>query len=323
MRIEEIAYNFEKRYEIECFKRQIKKLIIDKPIIAGFISEAQQDIQRRLNIVEGNSIVELIADQSEYNLPLNFGKPKFVKLNTDVYVYYYKDFGYYMPSLSGSQEWGYFDGSEFSGYLKIPDIYLMAVIYYCMAQMFIEYTQLYEKELASLKQTTIGSYSKQRKYSIGGMNKYTYTAPTNELIETNIDQIRQWQIDDSDSGTPTHYSILIESRQKKIILYPTPDSTTTGAAMDSPIFKLRFQMTESSEATILEQYGSSETFTSANISESGNVITVTSSDGQFTTGIFVDPNNDDIGHNRVSDSSIEFYTYSGYGTFIAEIYKYE
>ena len=77
MTISENYNNFLRTYQRECRKRGMKVQRMEIKDIAMDISEAQQDIQRKLNVVIGTYTITLGADNNLYTLPSNFGNLKF------------------------------------------------------------------------------------------------------------------------------------------------------------------------------------------------------------------------------------------------------
>lgn len=80
MLIQEISSAFLTRYKRISFQRDLKVQQLNKAEIALMISEAQQDIQKRMDVVIGTSAITLVAEQNAYNCPSNFGKLKFATL---------------------------------------------------------------------------------------------------------------------------------------------------------------------------------------------------------------------------------------------------
>ena len=85
-------------------------------------------------------------------------------LNTTAKIYFYPDFNFYSPS-GDTEDWGSFDGEEFSGNLMLPDRYINAVILYLMALWFNDFELKYERELNSIQR--IRSLPDTIEYNIG------------------------------------------------------------------------------------------------------------------------------------------------------------
>ncbi|HKB85123.1 MAG TPA: hypothetical protein VKD08_03055 [Ignavibacteriaceae bacterium] len=76
MLISEIRDLFKSKYKLESRIRKTDEIDIDNKLLASFISQAQQDIQRRLSVVEASTTIALGTTSNVYNLPSNFGRHK-------------------------------------------------------------------------------------------------------------------------------------------------------------------------------------------------------------------------------------------------------
>lgn len=81
MILSEIRDDFQRRYLRECFKRNLKPMDMSEASLAMDISEIQQDIQRRLSVVQGYTTITTESGVNTYNLPTNFGKQKTVMIS--------------------------------------------------------------------------------------------------------------------------------------------------------------------------------------------------------------------------------------------------
>jgi hypothetical protein len=82
-------------------------------------------------------------------------------------LWYQKNTGYYSPSGSSSQNWGTFDGSTFTGNLKIPEKYLDLLIKYMLGQIFPDKQQEYETVLQRFKGDSISTSKGEIGYNLG------------------------------------------------------------------------------------------------------------------------------------------------------------
>lgn len=99
-------------------------------------------------------------------------------------IYYHPDLNYYRPSLSGTQNWGTFDGITYSGNLLIPDRYDMAVLYRMLGFVFPDYLPIYEKELKSLRESRVGSTENTTMYEFGGFSELEATSTASSVTGT-------------------------------------------------------------------------------------------------------------------------------------------
>lgn len=313
MTLAEIRDLFVTQYKIQSQIREIREIDINNKILASFISQAQQDIQRRLLVSE--SYADLTLTANEADLPGDFGyhkiayigdtiltqktsdfiRQQIAKGNTgDWYaiyqagntqkilttystgtlrIYYYPDFLYYRPLLSSTQDWGTFSGIAFSGKLMIPDRYNMAVIYYMLSQVIPDYYNIYEKEIRSLKSSRVSSMSDAFSYDLGGIGGDIITGAT---------------------GTSS-----------------TPAPAVATPAADAPDKKSRFRVTDAGLTS--EEYADGWT---SNLTIVNNVssIVITSADSEFINYIHVRINRGDFGYSMTSSEiTIIPYPLAGWG----------
>lgn len=80
MKLSEIRDDFQRRYLRECYKRNLKPMDMPEASLAMDLSEIQQDIQRRLSVVQSYTTITTEEGVNTYNLPTNFGKHKMVMI---------------------------------------------------------------------------------------------------------------------------------------------------------------------------------------------------------------------------------------------------
>jgi hypothetical protein len=312
MTLAEIRDLFVAQYKIQSQVRGIREIEIDNKILASFISQGQQDIQRRLLVSEAYADLTLTANEAD--LPGDFGLHKLAYIgdtlltqkdsnfvrkqisrgntgdwfaiyqagNTQkilttystgtLRIYYYPDFLYYRPLLGSVQGWGTFSGIAFSGKLMIPDRYDMAVIYYMLSQVIPDYYNIYEKEIRSLKSSRVSSMDDAFGYDLGGIGGDIITGAT---------------------GTSS-----------------TPAAAVTPAA-DAPDKKSRFRVTDAGIAT--EEYADGWS-TDPTIVNNVSSIVITSADSEFINFIHIRVNNQDFGYTMTSSEiTITPYPLAGWG----------
>ena len=76
MLISEIVNIFNAKLALECQLRKTQKIDIAEKMLSFFLSAAQQDIQRRLAVVESSTTITLGTSTNLYALPQTFGKQK-------------------------------------------------------------------------------------------------------------------------------------------------------------------------------------------------------------------------------------------------------
>lgn len=81
MRLSEIRDQFLMQLKRECLKKNLPVPATENTMIAFDISEAQQEIQRRLKVVEKSASISLSAGYNTFNLPSDFGQHKAVTIS--------------------------------------------------------------------------------------------------------------------------------------------------------------------------------------------------------------------------------------------------
>jgi len=313
MTLQEIRDNFQARLKVELWKRQMPdppaELMSDK-MTAFYISQAQQDIQRRHSILQSSTSITLVSGTSAYSLPTDFGKVRTVisidsggdldgvleKISLQelresetatgtprkfaisegatsqivVYptpsgsgtltFYYYTSPNYYQHSGVASQDWGSY---PFSGSLKLPAKYSLAVIYSMLSNIFPDFMNLYEKEVGSLRESQLTPRSLN--YHFGGF-----------------------------TSTKASVTNLTSSEEDETVAMFTKEA--------------RFHLVEGSEPTRTYMNG----YGSVTATASGDTVTI-SSESEFSTSVHVELNIEDFAWSYIDEDSIEVYTETGFG----------
>jgi len=80
--INEVRDLFVGTYKLQAQVRGVSQIEIGNKLLASFISQAQQDIQRRLLVVESSTDVTLETTTNVHSLPTNFGQHKHAYIGT-------------------------------------------------------------------------------------------------------------------------------------------------------------------------------------------------------------------------------------------------
>lgn len=173
MTLQNLRDLFVSRLMLEHSKLGIEMPELQEGVIAFLISEAQNDLIKRLNVIKSYTDIQLIKDTLEYALPSKFGKFIHAEMSGEripatgitelsdikspltiaVYysesgyklrlngsstgtlrVWYYADTNLFNPANTQAQDWGQFDGNTFTGNLLVPERYTMAVLYYMLKE---------------------------------------------------------------------------------------------------------------------------------------------------------------------------------------------
>ena len=84
MLIKEISSAFLTKYKRISYQRDLKVQDLNKAEIALMISEAQNDIQGRIDVIIGTKAITLVSGTNLYNCPNDFGRLKFAMLGDNL-----------------------------------------------------------------------------------------------------------------------------------------------------------------------------------------------------------------------------------------------
>lgn len=192
MTLQDIRDDFVFKYKLECTKRGVKEIQFPDRALAKLISEAQQDIQRRHNVISGEYVLTMVEDTYTYELPSDCanvskvivdgvaldrknineirdyeageGVPTCysILLNDKLSIQFDlatadQDLTIYYEVDTNffsneDTDWGKFIG-KFAGGLRIPQRYNNAVVLYLLAQVFDDIDIKYKKEMDSLRES--------------------------------------------------------------------------------------------------------------------------------------------------------------------------
>lgn len=323
MTLREVRDAFLMRYKRLSMQRQQPVDKIGDAEIAFYISSAQQDIQRRLSVVESSTDITLDSISNLYALPATFGKQKHAYIadtpleeipiieaekraisgNTGFW-YAIKVTGHsayvFCPATSGTltiiyyPDLGFYQPSlgasqtwgSFNGVTYSGNLILPDR--YDMAILYNMLSQIFPDFLA-LYEKEIKSLRESRQFSVGEAFDYNFGGLNNSGIDTSI-------------------SIA---------------TVTTGvSSLDEASKRLRFTADDLGTYEVKSDYGWSTTPTIVNNVSS---IVITSGDSEFTDFVRVSPNNLDFTWSQTGASTITIYPdpTSGWGNveIIIDIYE--
>lgn len=206
MTLQDIADDFVLKYKIECSIRGAKEIQFGDKALAKLISDAQQNIQRRHNILSGEYTLTMIEDEYSYELPTDCAYVTKVVVDSvaldrkninelrdyeqqegvpTCFATYQADCLKIQFDLTTADEeltiyydvdpnfysnsdndWGTFL-QKFAGSLRLPQRYNNAVVLYILSQIFPDLSAKYEYEMASLRESQYRNRT-TTKYSMGG-----------------------------------------------------------------------------------------------------------------------------------------------------------
>jgi len=200
---QEVIDIFNAHYLLECSKRQTKNIELQYSLLNLWIDEAVIDVQDRLKLYKNLVTISLTGAQS-YALSLNgdfnrvtlknvdnpneiecipieeinldttdTGEPTSYALKTGSdgiqYIYFNTKpttgtvyiWQYSYPALAIS--------ATVSTTVALPDKYLKSIYYYMLSKIFVDYYQLYNNEINSLKSRNQNSTITKPRYKFGGL----------------------------------------------------------------------------------------------------------------------------------------------------------
>lgn len=309
MTIKEIRDLFSAQYSLQCQIRKTQKIEIADKMLSFFISAAQQDIQRRLSVVESSTDITLGTTSNLYALPMTFGKQKHAyvgdtplqekpivwaeqaNLSGDIgYWYAIKIQGHtpylYCPITSGTLTIVYYpDLSYYQPSLSSSQVwgtfdgvtysgYLLLPNRYSMAILYHMLSQVFPDYLVM--------YEKELK---------------------SLRESRQF----SDTGT-LGYNLggVEEDVTERTVSYSTTTSTDSViSSLDEPVKRIRFRADDTGGYTIEFASGWEATPTITNsIASDPPTIVVSSANSEFTNYIEVRINNEDFGYSQTGATTI-------------------
>lgn len=330
MTIKEIRDLFYARYSFECMTRKIDKIEIPDKMISFYISAAQQDIQRRLQVVESSVDVTLGTDSNLYVLPQTFGRAKHAYIGstplkekpitwvekqsvqgTSGDWFAIKITGHtpyvYCPVTSGTltiiyyPDLGYYQPSvsatqtwgTFNGVVYSGTLILPDR--YNMAILYWMLSQIFS-EYYTLYEKEVRSLRESSQESKEETLNYNFGGLDTETIE----------------GVSAGSSILSSPG----------GSVTIITSLDAPLKRVRMRVADTGTATVEFSNGWESTPTITNNVDS---IVISSANNEFTNYIKVDCTNDNFGWVQSGAGTVTFTTdpSSGWGEaeIIIEIYE--
>lgn len=198
MTLQQVRDSLVARHKLECAKRGSQYVELGDTLVAKLIADAETDIQRRCNVIENSTSINLITSTYTYDLPTDFGEIKTVVYDsstplervdlidlqevagqTGIPSQYSLKLIDDVPQIQFNQAqtgysvtvyyWVHLNSgySTLSGSPKLPPTYQNAIIYHILGQLFDDILGKYENELRSLRES---SYTNRRtlKFNING-----------------------------------------------------------------------------------------------------------------------------------------------------------
>ena len=298
MTLNEIRDDIVRSLQREFWKRDAKMPEIVDRSLAMDMSEAFQDIQRRLNVLQGYTTLTLEADTNVYSLPSNFGKVKKVMFsNLELYEV---DFNELIGYTDGQGKPTHFTMYESGNtqqlivYPKPEQAYTLYVYYYLDlgyyspsgesqqdwgnfdGSVFYGQPKLPERYNKAVKNYVLGLYFPDW--------ELRYKEELNSLKESRVTSIPRRKYSMGGYGTTKGTSDMTVLSSSTT----TTSSSTTSAAVPDKFFSFIYDYATDT-ATKVDSVGWD---TDPTVSASSGVITVTSSGSEFSANnLLITPNN--------------------------------
>lgn len=312
MTINELRDIFIVKQKLECLKRKTDFFDIENKVLAFMISDAQQDIQRRLSVVESSDTITLgstsidYLSANTYTLPSNFGKPKHAYIGANLLEE--KDL-VWLERFIQSGNSGYYYAIKPAGHTS----YIICPI--GSGTLTIQYYPdlgFYQPSLSASQ--TWGNfnglvYSGNLLLPDRYNNAILYKMLSHlfddylGLYEKEIKSLRELRLFSSDYKLGYNVGGIDEDILSGGGEYA--GTSTVVSSLDEPEKKIRFTATDAGTYDI--QYISGWTATpsiSVNIGSDPNSIVITSGDSEFTAFVHVNMSNGDFGWSQTGSTII-------------------
>ena len=312
MTIQEIADIFITKYSFECLLRKIQKIDIGDKTLSFFISSAQQDIQRRLSVVESSTSIVLGSDSENYisantySLPSAFGKQKLAYIGSDLLIEKPLTWVQKEIALGGSGFYYAIQPQGHTSYIICPTSSGTLTIHYYpdlgYYQPSVSATQSWGSFSGVIYSGNLilpDRYNMAILYSMLSNIFQDYHI----LYEKELRSLKESRLySDTDTLKYDIGGFGTESESRDVASTITTDITTIISALDEPVKRIRFRVSDTgAAATVLFSTGWSSTPTVVNSITS---IVISSANAEFSNYSELRINNADFGYVQNSTSQI-------------------
>lgn len=325
MKLQEVADDFIFRHKLQCEEigRPYKKL--NENMVAMLISKGQQDVQRRLGILQKTATLSISSGDSSVNLPDDCGRLRQVFISdTPMVKVSATDIAANLTDTGQPCNYSEIIDNATKKILLQPtaDKDYTATIFYIVSPNIFSPSQDPDQDWGQLYQDGkyYGDFKLTDQYEeaviLWGLSRiFANVIP---LYAAEIASLRNSYAALGDAKLPYTFGGL-RLRAKTRIIQST-SSTTGGDTVtntDIPSYEYRFEITEGSAA--VEKY--SKGFGAISVADVGGEITITSN-AEFNNFTFVDPNNDNATYEMTNPSTIVIHAGAGYGSLSITIKRY-
>ena len=297
MTIQEIRDLFNAQYHLQAQLRKIEPVIIPDKLTASFISQAQQDIQRRLLVVETYTTLSLnTTSDYVYSLPTNFGKHKHAFIGDTLLTERPERYIREQIAIGNTGDWyGIYQSGNTQRLITPHTTGTLTLFYY-------PDFHYYQPSLSSSQDWGIfngvaftGDLMLPDRYDMAVLYfMLSQVLPDYwALYEKEIKSLKGSRISSVDDSLGYELGGVNEAT---IISATTASSSATViAATDSPDKKLRVRVSDTgADATV--EYSDGWTTDPTTVNNVTSIV-ITSADNEFTNFIHVDINNEDFSYS--------------------------
>lgn len=307
MLIKELRDLFYAQYSLQSQLRKIQKIEIADKILSFFISAAQQDIQRRLSVVETSTNITLGTTSNLYALPMTFGKQKHAYIGanqlTEKPIVWAEQ-----ADLSGDT--GYWYAIKIQGHT--PYIYCpitsgtLTIVYYpdlSYYQPSVSESQVW----GTFDGVTYSGYLiLPNRYNMAILYHVLSQIFPDYLMlyEKELKSLRESRQFSDTSALGYNLGGIEEDVTERTISYIETTTTTSTSSLDEPVKRLRFRADDTGAYSIEFESGWEVTPTIVNTITDPPSIVISSANSEFTNYIEIRINNEDFGYTQTGATTI-------------------
>jgi hypothetical protein len=326
MTIKEIRDLFLAQYDIQSQVRGTPQIKIVDKMLASFISQAQQDIQRRLLVVESYKDITLSTTGYLHSLPTNFGQHKHAYSGNMLLDEKPEQFIREQLAIGNSGYWFgiYPQGNTTqlitpltSGTLTL--FYYPDLRYYQPSVSSSQDWGTFSGTVYSGKLILPDRYDMAILYYMMAQVIPDYW----NLYEKEVRSLKGSRLSSMDSAFGYELGGVNESSYSQDVLTSTSSTTTTAVPTDAADKKIRFRVSDGGGSATVEYEGGWTT--TPTIVNNITTVVVTSADSEFTNWVHAESNNEVFGWAQTGSNIITFTPYpaTGWGSveFIIEVWN--
>ena len=300
MLIAEIRDLFRGEYTLGAQIRGVKKIDIGDKLLANFISQAQQDIQRRLAVVESSTDITLVTTTNVHSLPTNFGQQKHAYIGSTLLTEKTARYIREQLAVGGTGNWFSIYQQGNTQQLLSPHTSGTLTLFYYPDFRYYQPSVSTSQDWGSFSGIVFsGKLMLPDRYDMAILY-YMLAKVLPEYdgkYEREVRSLRESRVASLDEGFK-----YIMGGVEELTRTTTSSVTTTTIPVDAADKKIRFRVSDNGGAATVEyQDGWSTTPTIVN---NTSTIVVTSADSEFTNWLHVESNNENFSWSQTGATTI-------------------